>query len=33
MKTVTVKGIGKASAPVDTVELSFRVWAKNKSYD
>ena len=33
MKTVTVKGVGRASAAVDTVELSFRVWAKNKSYD
>lgn len=32
MKTVTVKGAGRASAPVDTVELSFRVQAKNKSY-
>lgn len=33
MKTVTVKGIGKVSAPVDTVELSFRLWAKDKDYD
>ena len=33
MKTITVKGAGRASAPVDTVELSFRVWAKNKNYD
>lgn len=33
MKTVTVKGVGRVSAPVDTVELSFRIWAKNKSYD
>ena len=33
MKTVTVKGIGKVSAPVDTVELSFRLWAKDKSYE
>ena len=33
MKTVTVNGAGRASAPVDTVELSFHVWAKNKSYD
>ena len=32
MKTVTVKGVGKASAPVDTVELSFHIWAKNKDY-
>ena len=33
MKTVTVKGVGKASAPVDTVELSFHIWAKDKRYD
>ncbi len=33
MKTVTVKGIGRVSAPVDTVELSFRLWAKDKNYD
>ena len=33
MKTVTVKGVGKVSAPVDTVELSFRLWAKDKDYD
>ncbi len=33
MKTVTVKGVGKASAPVDTVELNFRLWAKDKEYD
>lgn len=32
MKTVTVKGVGKVSAPVDTLELSFRLWAKNKDY-
>ena len=32
MKTITVKGVGKASAPVDTVELSFRIWEKNKDY-
>lgn len=32
MKTITVKGIGKVSAPVDTVELSFRLWAKDKDY-
>jgi hypothetical protein len=32
MKTVTVKGVGRASAPVDTVELSFRLWAKDKDY-
>lgn len=33
MKTITVKGVGKVSAPVDTVELSFRLWAKDKDYD
>ncbi len=33
MKTVTVKGVGRASAAVDTVELSFRIWAKNKNYN
>lgn len=33
MKTITVKGVGRASAPVDTVELSLRVWAKHKNYD
>ena len=33
MKTITVKGVGRASATVDTVELSFRVWAKHKNYD
>ncbi len=33
MKTITVKGVGRASAPVDTVELSFHIWAKNKNYD
>lgn len=33
MKTITVKGVGRASAPVDSVELSFRIWAKNKNYD
>ena len=33
MRTITVKGVGKASAPVDTVELSFRLWAKDKEYD
>ena len=33
MKTITVKGVGKASAPVDTVELSFHLFAKNKNYD
>lgn len=33
MKTITVKGVGRASAPVDTVELSFHVWAKHKNYD
>ena len=33
MKTVTVKGVGSVSAPVDTVELSLRVWAKDKRYD
>ena len=32
MKTVTVKGIGKVSAPVDTVELHFRLWHKDKDY-
>lgn len=32
MKTITVKGIGQISAPVDTVELSFRLWAKDKDY-
>ena len=33
MKTVTVKGVGRASAPVDTVELSFRLWARDPDYD
>ena len=33
MRTITVKGIGKISAPVDTVELSLRLWAKEKNYD
>jgi uncharacterized protein YggE len=33
MRTITVKGIGKISAPVDTVELSLRLWAKEKVYD
>ena len=33
MKTITVKGVGKASAPVDTVELSFRLCAKDMCYD
>ena len=33
MKTITVKGVGKASAPVDSVELSFRLQAKNRDYD
>ncbi len=33
MKTITVKGVGKASAPVDTVELSFGLWAKDLNYD
>ncbi len=33
MKTITVKGMGQISAPVDTVELSFRLWEKNKSYE
>lgn len=32
MKTITVKGVGKVSAPVDTVELSFRLWAKDQDY-
>ena len=33
MKTITVKGVGKVSAPVDTVELSFRIWEKDKAYE
>lgn len=33
MRTITVKGIGRASAPVDTVELSFRLWEKHKDYE
>ena len=33
MKTITVKGIGRVSAPVDTVELSFRIWQKDKDYE
>lgn len=33
MKTITVRGVGKASAPVDTVELSFRLWAKDMCYE
>lgn len=33
MKTVTVKGVGKVSAPVDTVELSFHLFAKHKDYE
>ena len=33
MKTITVKGIGQVSAPVDTVELSFHVSEKNKDYE
>ena len=33
MRTITVKGVGKASAPVDTVELSFRLWSKELVYD
>ena len=33
MKTVTVKGIGRVSAPVDTVELSFHLSEKNKDYE
>lgn len=32
MKTVTVKGVGRASAPVDTVELSFHIQARDKDY-
>ena len=32
MKTITVKGIGRVSAPADTVELSFSVSEKNKDY-
>lgn len=33
MKTITVKGVGKVSAPVDTVELSLRIWQKDKDYE
>lgn len=33
MRTVTVKGVGKVSAPVDTVELSFGLWARDRDYD
>jgi hypothetical protein len=33
VKTITVKGIGRVSAPVDTVELSFHVCEKNKDYE
>ena len=33
LKTITVKGVGRASAPVDTVELSFHIAARNRSYD
>ena len=33
MRTVTVQGVGKVSAPVDTVELSFCLWARDKDYD
>lgn len=33
MRTITVKGIGKVSAPVDTVELSLRLWSKERVYD
>ena len=33
MKTITVKGVGKVSAPVDTVELRFHIQAKDQIYD
>ena len=33
MKTITVKGTGRISAAVDTVELSFSVSEKHKDYD
>lgn len=33
MKTITVKGVGRLSAPVDTVELRFHVQTKDRDYD
>ena len=33
MRTITVKGIGKVSAPVDTVELSFHVSQIDQDYE
>ena len=32
MKTITVKGIGRVSAPADTVELSFSISEKHRDY-
>lgn len=32
LATITVKGVGKVSAPVDLVELSFHVFEKDKDY-
>ena len=32
MKTITVQGIGRVSAPADTVELSFHISEKNRDY-